>query len=155
MARRRKGPMKVRVEGLEQAAKIPGWLETGQADMNRRAGDKIANDIRARAPGGPAGKAGRAIVVVPLGSRRLAIESRGFAGARALNEGAYIKSRRGAGTAVRFQVGGRTVFVRHPRGVRLEARRYFEKGLRPRRKRVQEAFHEVFDDLERSQGGVG
>lgn len=154
-ARGGKGRLTVRVEGLEEAARIPGWLETGQEDMQRRAGDKIADDIRLRAPGGPGGKAGRAIHVVPLGSKRIAIESRGFEGARALNEGAYIRSRRGAGTAVRFTVGSSVVFVRYPKGARIKPRRYFEKGLRPRRKRLQEAFHEVFDDLQRSQGSAG
>lgn len=136
--------------GLERFEKIPGWLERGPREALRRSGDKIADDIAEKAPGGEGGSVGRAVHSRVLTNTTLEI-SIDHPGARALARGAYIRSQRGAGTAIRFNAGGPR-FIRAPYGSRLPKTDYDKKGLRRRRTRMQEAHDEVFGDLEKSVG---
>jgi hypothetical protein len=140
---------RVRIEGLAELAKIPGGLERGQRILLERGTGRIRDEIRRKAPGGPTGRAGRAVQSRVISPSKAVVASIGFDGAKALERGAFIRSKRGPGTAIRFEVGGQRVFVRHPRGVRIPAFRYFEKGLRPRARFMREAFHDGFHDLRR------
>jgi hypothetical protein len=145
--------MKIRVEGLSELADIPNGLERGQRILISRGAEGIAKDVRMKAPGGATGRAGRAVRSQVLSSSRAMIASVGFDGAKALEKGAFIRSKGGPGHATRFEVGGQRVFVRFPRGSRIPAFRYFEKGLRFRSRRMREAFQDGFSDL-RSQPPV-
>lgn len=137
--------LKVKVEGLSTAHKIPGWLERGQRETLERAGDAIAEDLRKAAPGGNSGGVARSVHTNTLSSTRLEVNVT-HPGAKALARGAFIKSKRGPGTAIRFANGR---FVRFPHGVRLPTTNWDKKGLRKRATRIREAYQEVFDDLER------
>lgn len=151
MARRGgSGVMRVTLEGnLERANRIPGWIDHAQRRQLERAGDLIEDDVEGKAPGGPGGSIARSVRTRTLSDTRLELVAT-HPGAKALERGAFIRSNRGRGTAIRFEEAGRTVFVRSPRGVRLPALGWFKKGLRQRRRRIREAFDEAFDDLERT-----
>lgn len=154
MAKRKGGQnFSVAVTGLEELAKIPGFLEHGQKILLDHSTKRIAGEIAKRAPGGAGSKAGRDVQALVLTSTTAVIRSRGFAGAKVLERGGYIRSKRGPGSAIKF-VGkdGTTVFVRSPRGVRIKARAYFRKGLRTRGKIIREAFAEGFHDLHSQHG---
>lgn len=133
--------LRVTVEGIEHAEKIPGWLEEGQRKMLEKATDRLAESVQKAV-----GRHARHEVTHRVISSVQA-EIRGGKLVRAAQLGAYIKSRRGPGTAIRFNAGGER-FVRSPRGTRLPARKAVDKGLRPRRRIIQETFNEVFDNLE-------
>lgn len=137
--------MRVRLEGMSEAVKIPEWLERGQREFVDKSGSRLAESIRLRAPGGPTGAIGRSIVSKTLNSRRVIIFSL-HPGAKAQETGAYVKPRRRGG-ALRFQANGRVVYVRG--GVRIPATRFATKGLRPRSKIVKQTFAETMSRLER------
>lgn len=163
MARRRSSSdskaMSVRVEGGLELAKLPGWLDTGQRALMERAGTRVRDEIRKRAPGGPLGSAGRAVKMKVRTSTTVEIGSstRDFPGARALEKGAYItpKGLRGLTRRellrqprrLRITTGGRTTY---PVAVRIPAKRYHEKGARTRTKIVKEEYGKAFGDLERT-----
>lgn len=148
MAKRKGGnAFSVSVSGLEELAKIPGFLEDGQRILLGRSTKRIAEEIAKRAPGGAGGKAGRDVEARVLTSKTAVIRSKGFEGAKVLERGGFIRSKRGPGTAVKFKGEAGEVFVRYPRGVRIKARGYFRKGLRTRGKIVREAFAEGFREL--------
>lgn len=142
-----KGRLTVKVEGLERAGKIPGWLEHGQRRTLELAIERIRDSIRSKAPGGAGGKVAMEVEGRTLTSTRGEITLGRIAKAHA--KGAYIRSKRGPGTAIRFTVGGDRVFVRAPRGARLPATKFDTKGLRPRRRIIQQTFDEVMGDIER------
>jgi hypothetical protein len=149
MAKRKGGQsFSVSVTGLEALARIPGFLDRGQRILLERSTTRIAEEIAKRAPGGASSKAGRDVEARVLTSTTAVIRSKGFAGAKVLERGGFIRSKRGPGTAIKFQGDDGPVFVRYPRGVRIKARGYFRKGLRTRGKIVREAFAEGFHDLE-------
>lgn len=139
--------LKVSVEGnMDRARRIPDWLESGQRRSLERAGELLREDVQAAAPGGEGGSIGESVRAIALSSSRLELVS-SHPGAKALEQGAFIRSSRGLGTAIRFNAGGRDVFVRYPRGTRLPKLQWFRKGLRRRRKRIEQAFNEAFDRM--------
>lgn len=150
MARKRKGgnAMSVAVDGLDEMRKIPGFIDRGQRILLDRSTQRIRDEIAKRAPGGASGKAGRDVEARTLTSTVAIIRSKGFEGAKALERGAFIRSKRGPDTAIRFEGEDGPVFVRAPRGIRIKGRGYFKKGLRTRSKHIRQAYHEGFGDLE-------
>lgn len=146
-------PMRVSVDGLSELAKIPGWLEDGQREFLGKAADRLADEIAKRAPGGASGSVGRSFRGRTVSDTKAEIVST-HPGAKALERGGRITPK-GMGRlsdreirmkrrSLRFQVGGRTVFVP---SVRIGARKYVAKGLRPRSRIVREAYMEAFDTL--------
>lgn len=135
--------LRVKVTGLARANQIPGWIERGQRETLELATERIRDSIRRASPGG---RIAADITSRTISSTRAVIEADQPA-TRALDRGAYIRSKRGAGTAIRFTAGGQRVFVRAPRGSRIRARNFFKKGLRPRRRIIQETFDEVMGHL--------
>lgn len=137
----------VRVEGLSRLAAMPGFLERAQRDLLDRSSKAIGDEVRKRAPGGPDSAIGRDVEARALSSTIAVIRSKGHPGAKALERGAFIRSRRGAGTAIRFNTPSGPIFVRSPRGVRIKARGFYRRGLRTRSKHVREAFGQTFGNL--------
>lgn len=144
MARSR-SEFNVRVEGLAELAQIPGWLEQAQRRFLAKAGDRLADEIRKRAPGGAAGGIGRGTRSRTLSATSAEITVR-HPGAKALEQGAYIEPKRGG--ALRFVVNGEVVFTRRP--VRIAPKRYAARGLRNRSKVVRAAYGDAFNDLGRN-----
>lgn len=153
--------MNVRVEGLSQLADAPGWLDGAQRRFLDRATQRLGNEVRKRAPGGPGGRAGRDVEARTLSSTRAVVQSRGWIGAKTLEFGAVIRPRRAK--ALRLH-DGRFVHAssRRRRGsagappgaVFVAPRGYFRKGLRSRGRIVREAFAEAFDDISRGKAGA-
>lgn len=133
--------LKVKVTGLSRAGQIPGWIEDGQRRTLELAVERLVESIRLKAPGP---KIAAEAVGRTLSSKRGEIVI-GTIG-RAFEKGAYRRSNRGPGTAVRFNAGGDR-FVRYPRGTRLTATKWVTKGLRPRRRIFQEAFDDAMGHL--------
>lgn len=150
MARKRSGGtnLSVAVDGLDELRRLPGFLDRGQRELLDKGLTGIRDAIALVAPGGPTGRAGRAVKAKTLSSTRGVVGSFDFPGARALERGAFIRPK---GTALRFQVEGRTVFVR--RGIRIKARWYHKKGLRGRRRIIRAAYHDAFGNLNRHGDG--
>lgn len=153
MARRKSagdgGTVRTSIEGLEELSRLPGWIDRGQRRFVERSGERIAEAIAERAPGGKGGSVGRATRSRTLSSTKAEIVV-DHPGAKALERGAFIKPKRH--TKLRFTVGGRTVF---PRFVRLKGRGYAAKGLRARRKIVNSEYAKAFDDLSKFDSGGG
>lgn len=146
MAKRKGGQsFSIAVEGLDQLRALPGFIDRGQRELLDKGASGIRDAIRAVAPGGPSGTAGRAVQSRTLSSTRALVGSFHFAGARALERGAFIRPKKGK--ALRFQIQGKTVFTR--RGVRIEARGYHKKGLRARGRIIRAAYHDAFGDVTR------
>lgn len=147
MARRRSGSdrLRVSVEGLEQASRIPGWLEEGQRVTLEEGGKRIGKDLADAAPGGDQGSVGRSIRVRTITSTRLVIEVNHRA-AKALTGSSRRAS--GPGKALRFEAGGETRFVRYPRRTIIPRNDWPKKGLRRRKSRIQQAYDDAFRDLE-------
>lgn len=133
----------VAVDGLAELAAIPGWLDAGQRELLDKGSQRLADSVRAKAPGGRGGKIARDIEARTLSPTTAVVRSKGLPATRALNRGAYIKPKRGV--ALRFTIDGRTVFIR--RGVRIKARKFFEAGLRSRGKIIRQVYSEAFGDL--------
>lgn len=127
------------VEGLEEAAKIPGWLDHAQRAFVQDAGERVAEAIGDAAPRRSGRLAasweGRAISST---AARVASEL-DYAKAQARGSFASPKS----GRALRFADGGFARFARIP------ATNYDRKGLRKRRRIVLDAFSRAFDNLRR------
>lgn len=155
MARKRKGGnnYSVSVDGLSELAAIPGWLDDGQRAFLEKASDRLADAVRAKAPGGAHGSIGRDVESRTLSPTTAVVRSKGSKAAKALDQGAYIRAKRGV--AIRFTVGGRVVFIRKPRGSRIKARHFYKAGLRSRGKVVRQAYSEAFSDLHRYRHGGG
>lgn len=133
---------KVELHGLERATRIPGWLEEGQREFMGKAVRRLRDEVAEKAPGGPQGRIGRSIDGRVISPTTGAIGS-SHPGAKALDRGAYIVAKRGR--ALRFNIGGETVYRRF---VRLPARRFFARGLRYRNRVVAEEFERVFDRVD-------
>lgn len=155
MAKKGGNRMKVKIEGLSELAKIPGWLEHGQRQFLDTAAQRVAAKIASGAPGGASGSVGRATKGHAISSTKAEITVN-HPGARVLEEGGTIKPKK---KALRFVVGGQVVFVRRssrrrqgsagapPGAVFIPARRFAKKGLRSRGRIVREAYQEAFDNL--------
>lgn len=151
--------LKVKVEGLSELAEIPGWLDDGQRRFLRKAADGIAEKIAEVAPGGKGGSVGRAVKGRTLSATKAEIVVE-HPGARVLEEGGVIKPK---GKALKFQIGGRTVFVHRssrrrkgsagapPGSVFVPGRRFGKKGLRSRHKIVRTAYQDAMGDLRKSR----
>jgi hypothetical protein len=151
----------VKVEGLEQASRIPGWLDVAQRewvdDFARTLARNIGRKVHSESGRLAASWQGRAISATAG-----IIESRTTAYVKAQDRGAYITARKGE--AIRFpgtnEYAGRTIFVRKTRtakvkgGVRLAAQRFVRRGLRDRRKIVLETFALHFGNLKRQTGAI-
>ena len=150
--------MTVKVEGLSKLADAPGWLDHAQRRFLDRATERIGDEVRRRAPGGPRGQAGRDVESKTLSSTKAVIQSRGWIGAKTLEFGAVIKPRQRK--ALRL-ANGRFVHASKrrrvgsagapPGAVFVPPKGYYRKGLRSRGKIVRAAFAEAFDDI--SRGG--
>lgn len=151
MARSR-GRVKVKLEGLSELAKIPGFLEQGQRRFLERAGERISDAIAEKAPGGKSGSIGRSAHSITLSPTKVAVIV-DHPGAKALEEGATIKPK---GKALRLRDGR---FVHRssrrrsgsagtpPGAVFIPPRRYAKSALRRRNKIVREVFSEALDQL--------
>lgn len=126
----------IELKGLEEASKIPGWLDVAQQQMLEEVTRELAEAI-GEASGSSriaASFRGRA-----LSSTRGIVESRGTAFAKARDRGAYITPKRGS--VLRFADGSFRSFAR------LKPHRYVAKGMRKRRQIGEEAFGHRFGNL--------
>lgn len=126
----------VKIEGLEEASKIPGWLDNAQRAMLDEVSQELAEAV-GEASGSrriAASFRGRALT-----STRGIVESRGTAFAKARDRGAYITPRRGS--VLRFADGGFARFAR------LKPHRYVAKGMRKRRAITEAAFERHYADI--------
>lgn len=133
----------VAVEGLAELEKLPGWLDRGQKEFLEKGVRRLGEEVKRRAPGGPAGKAARDVEARVLSSTTAVIRSKGWVAAGILERGGVIRPKKPGG-ALRLHDGRfvrGSVFIR-PRG-------YFRKGLRNRSKIIRGAYHEAFGDLKR------
>jgi hypothetical protein len=130
------------IDGLDQFAKLNSLLD----DAKREFLDDVAHEgeqaVKVLAPGGPTGKAGRAVKGKVHGGNRLTVGSSGFKGARALERGAFIAPK--ASKALKFASG----FVTK-KPVRLKAHRYHERGWARVPSIAKKAFRERFHHLHR------
>ncbi len=133
--------LQLKIEGLERASRIPGWLEDGQRDFFHAALRELSQSVASKAPGGPTGRIGRTIYGRTLSST-VGLIGTEHPGARALDRGAYITAKKGK--VLRFEVDGEEVFTRF---VRIEPRRFFARGLRYRNRIVQEQFNRHMGNL--------
>ena len=148
----RKGRMKVKLEGLSELAKIPGFLEEGQQRFLERAGEGISDAIAEKAPGGKTGSIGRSTRSLVLSPTKVVVVV-DHPGARALEEGATIKPK---GKAIRLRDGR---FIHRssrrrsgsagapPGAVFIPPKRYAKSALRRRNKIIREVFTEAYDQL--------
>lgn len=147
--------MNVKVENLSALADAPGWLEHSQRHFLDRATQRIGDEVRKRAPGGPGGHAGRDVEARTLSSTRAVVQSRGWIGAKTLELGAVIRPH---GKALRLR-NGRFVHrsTRRRRGsagappgaVFVPGKHYYKRGLRARGKIIREEFGHAFGDIRR------
>lgn len=140
MARSRRPPgggsaLRVEVD-LSQSQRVPGWLERVQREWLAEGAEILAQGVRDKMPGSSLDD--------EIKSRTHSPTVAGIYSAspavRAIDLGAYMRSRRGPGTAVRFTVGGRVKFKRYPKGTRVAPRHVFKRGLRTRRRQLDELF---------------
>ena len=134
--------MKVRVEGMQRLERIPAGLERARRRMMDLTVERLVDSVRAKAPGSPGGTVGRDVVGVVVSETRGEINV-GEIG-KAHQGGAYIRSKRGPGTAIKTSQGR---FIRFPRGARLPATKFITKGLRRRRSIMQQAFDEAYGEI--------
>lgn len=129
----------VSVKGLERLERIPGGLEHAQREFLGSAADKIAEKIGEAAPR-KSGALQRSWKGTTISSTR-AIVSSDSPYAKAQAKGAYF---RGSRKKLKFDVGGRTIFMR---GVRIPATNYDKKGLRTRGTIIRNEYNKYFDSL--------
>ena len=154
-----KRPTKKRGFGI--SIKVSQGLIDAQGRVRRHEGrfltrvaEKSREPLARAAPGGAGGLIGQSLRVVPaLLGRPVSHVRTNHPGADALDRGAWITPAglRDLGEAelrrqkrrLRFEVDGRTVFVPF---VRIKATGWVKKGLRPRRRLINEAFAETHAD---------
>ena len=76
--------------GVDKIAELDGRLERAERSMLSRTARGIRDAIRRHAPGGPQGRAGRAVRSRVLSASRALVGSFGFPGAKALERCAWI-----------------------------------------------------------------
>ena len=130
----------VKVEGLEEASRIPGWLDSAQERFLHEAAEQIADAVGAAAPR-KTGRLAASWKGRALSSTRALIASRGTSYAKAQARGAYITPK--SGKALRFSDGSFRRFARIP------ATNYDRKGLRKRGRIIRDVFARAFGDIKR------
>jgi hypothetical protein len=125
--------------------KHPGWLDEGQKLFLERSSERLGDSIRENAPGGKNGSIAKLVDDRVLTSTlaQIVVRSPGHV----FEVGAYIRPKRGK--ALKFRDG------RFSRGaVRIRPTKFATRGLRPRRRIINEAYSEGFRDLKRHSVGI-
>jgi hypothetical protein len=147
----------LRLEGLSEAARIDGWIETAQQRMLEEGCQRLAGEVRS-AVRSRSGRLAASWTGRALSSTHGVVETVGVRYARASVRGNYItpKSKR----VLRFTVGGRVVFARFVRyaagsyiGRRGDRRNtYVTRAMRRRNRVMAEVFQKHFDNLGGNRG---
>jgi hypothetical protein len=142
MARRAQTKFGIVVEGLDKLEHLDGDLRSRQHQFLDHTVKRLARNIAEKAPGGPERSVGRSIYGRVLTDTVGAVGT-DHPGGKALDRGAYMAPKHGQ-KAVRWFKDGKPQFAKH---VRLEARRYFARGLRTRNQVAAQEFEREMKGL--------
>lgn len=131
--------LRIEVEGLERANRIPGALDDAQRDFIQKAADALADEVGRAAPGGRGGAIGSSFQGRALTNTTALIYSR-HPGAKANEVGAYIVPRPGK-KAIVFRDGRVRAWARIP------ALHYAKNALRTRSRVVNAIYEREFGNL--------
>lgn len=127
----------VKIEGLSELAKLPGFLDNAQRELLENGARKVADAIGDAAPK-KSGRLAASWTGRAISSTKAVVQSRSpYAKSQA--RGAFIRPKRGK--ALRFSDGNVRGFARIP------ATNYDKKGLRKRNQIIQDEYVRAFDDL--------